>query len=108
MDADNLYNDVEEDCYTTYERNGMCTCKAALEEAVTDFGCCLNVNRDYDVALDITVYDTPSELYTDACNVILPKDCSTSPLDPDDSAATSVIVSALTMMAALVFTAILQ
>ena len=108
VDADNLYNDVEEDCYTTYERNGMCTCKAALEEAVSDFGCCLNVYHDYDVALDITVYDTASELYTKACNVTLPKDCSTSPLDPDYSAATSVIVSALTMVAALVFTAILQ
>ena len=119
----NLY-DIEEACYTIL--NGTCTCKAALEEAVSDIRCCLNVYHHYYVAVDITVYDTPSELYTDACNVTLPKDCSTSPLDPDDStatstsgtstsprdpddsAATSVIFSALIMMAALVFISILQ
>ena len=99
-DARNVIFDTEYICYAIYQFNDTCTCKADLEEAVEDIGCCLNVYHDYFVAQNYTLYGMPSDLYTDACDVTLPKDCS--------SAATSVIVSALSMMAALIFTVILQ
>ena len=83
VDAFNvIFGRTERFCYAIYKFNGTCTCKAGLEKAVEDIGCCLNVYHNYFVALNITLYDMASELYTDACGVALPKDCSTSPLDP--------------------------
>lgn len=100
--------DVEQGCYYRLKDGGNCFCRAELKEAVENTGCCLNVYHDYDVAYNHSSDDMLRELYNDTCNVPLPGDCSNK--SPLAASATSVVqcFSALTIMAAVIITFILQ
>ena len=86
----------QESCFLSYLADKECDCKAALQEAVREEGCCLDIF--YDV-VEEDYGEKPSDLY-DACDVNYPSGCDNSPLA---GSGFMPQVALVTLISALIF-----
>ena len=99
VDAEEIL-DSQESCYLSFLANKECDCKAELQEAVRDQGCCLDIY--YDV-IEKELDEKVSDLY-DACDVNYPSGCNNSPI----GSGFMPQVALVTLISALIFSVLLS
>ena len=79
-----FFNETELKCYVFSKLKESCDCKGELSPVVDELGCCITVYHDafMEIAeeVDIGFPYKPEELYTEYCDVDLPRGCNNSPL----------------------------
>ena len=79
-----FFNETELECYVLSKLKESCDCKGELSPVVDELGCCITVYHDAFRAVaeeaDLGFPYKPEELYTEYCDVDLPRGCNNSPL----------------------------
>ena len=79
-----FFNSTESECYMFSKLKKSCDCKMELSPVVDELGCCITVYHD--IFMEVVEEDDlgfpykPEELYTEYCDVDLPRRCNNSPL----------------------------
>ena len=79
-----FFNRTEYKCFVFSKLKESCDCEGKLSPEVDELGCCINVYHDLFQKVaeeaDSQIPYEPQELYTEYCDVNLPRDCNNSPL----------------------------
>ena len=79
-----FFNETELECYVFSKLKESCDCKGELSPVVDELGCCITVYHDALMEAveeaDSDIPYKPEELYTEYCDVDLPRGCNNSPL----------------------------
>ena len=79
-----FFNETELECYVFSKLKESCDCKGELSPVVDELGCCITVYHDAFMEAaeeaDLGFPYKPEQLYTEYCDVDLPRGCNNSPL----------------------------